>query len=99
MTFQPNYHSNQLVASPNVMVGLYCHLNDQSTGLSSLSLVLGSMHVVTRNLLQVFFLALTGILKLLNMDNHAIHFSNNNNNNNNGTYIALIHRCSKRFTR
>ena len=32
------------------------------------------------------------------MDNHAIHFSNNNNNNNNGTYIALIHRCSKRFT-
>ena len=65
MTFQPNYHNNQLVASPNVMVGLYCHLNDRSTGLSSLSLVLGSMHVVTRNLLQVFFLALTGILKLL----------------------------------
>ena len=55
MTFQPNYHNNQLVASPNVMVGLYCHLNDRSTGLSSLSLVLGSMHVVTRNLLQVFF--------------------------------------------
>ena len=64
MTFQPNYHNNQLVAAPNGMVGLYCHLNDRSTGLSSLSLVLGSMHVVTRNLLQVF-LALTGILKLL----------------------------------
>ena len=24
------------------------------------------------------------------------HF--NNHNNNNGTYLALIHRCSKRFT-
>ena len=24
--------------------------------------------------------------------------NNNNNNNNNGIYIALIHRCSKRFT-
>ena len=24
--------------------------------------------------------------------------SDNNNNNNNGIYMALIHRCSKRFT-
>ena len=99
MTFQPNYHNNQLVASPNVMVGLYCHLNDRSTGLSSLSLVLGSMHVVTRNLLQVFFFGSYRYSKVVNnMDNHTIHFSNNNNNNN-GTYIALIRRCSKRFTR
>ena len=64
-----------MVAS-NVMVGLYCHLNDRSTGLSSLSLVLGSMHVVTRNLLQVFFGTYRYSKVVNNMDNHAIHFSN-----------------------
>ena len=55
MTFQQNYHNNQLVVTPNEMVCLYCHLNDPTPSLSVLSLVLRSIHVVTRNLLQVFF--------------------------------------------
>ena len=55
MTFQQNYHNNQLVVTPNEMVCLYCHLNDPTPIQSGLSLVLRSIHVVTRNLLQVFF--------------------------------------------
>ena len=36
-------------------------------------------------------------LQITNNNNNN-NDNNNNNNNNNGIYIALIHRCSKRFT-
>ena len=44
-TFQQNYHNNQLMVTPNEMVGLHCHdkpLNDLPPIFNGLSLVLGS---------------------------------------------------------
>ena len=44
-TFQQNYHNNQLMVTPNEMVGLHCHdkpLNDVPPIFNGLSLVLGS---------------------------------------------------------
>ena len=44
-TFQKNYHNNQLMVTPNEMVGLHCHdrpLNDLPPIFNGLSLVLGS---------------------------------------------------------
>ena len=44
-SFQHNYHNNQLVLTPNEMVGLYCRdypLNNPLLFLSGLSQVLGS---------------------------------------------------------
>ena len=45
-TFQQNYHNNQLVATPNEMVGLYCRdqpLNDPPLFLYVFSLVLAKI--------------------------------------------------------
>ena len=44
-TFQQHYHNNQLMVTPNEMVGLYCHdkpLNDLPPIFNGLSLVRGS---------------------------------------------------------
>ena len=53
---------------------------------------------IFRSMLHVFFPFFSGLLDCLVLILVWFERSNNNNNNNNGIYIALIHRCSKRFT-